>query len=174
MRPAKFQISLGIRRVWSESSLCAQCVAKDLSFLHADSEDSDRWAHSYFVGLVMSRLKCYCRRKSMQEKKKICNGCSVRIDNSVTRQGSWCPNSYPRDGIFNPHLTNIKDSYIHERQVRHARGRFNAQKQEHQTISYIPERQDARGQYIPKRQGRERFLEGNDVRGWHILNWQPL
>ena len=28
-------------RVWSESSLCAQWVAKDLSFLHADSEDSD-------------------------------------------------------------------------------------------------------------------------------------
>ena len=22
------------------------------------------------------------------------------------------PNSYPRDGIFNPHLTTVKDSYI--------------------------------------------------------------
>ena len=28
--------------VWSESSLCAQCVAKDPSFLHADSKDSDQ------------------------------------------------------------------------------------------------------------------------------------
>ena len=28
--------------VWSESSLCAQWVAKDPSFLHADSEDSDQ------------------------------------------------------------------------------------------------------------------------------------
>ena len=36
------QISLGIRPVWSESSLCAQWVAKDPSFLHADSEDSDQ------------------------------------------------------------------------------------------------------------------------------------
>ena len=41
MRPAKTQISLGIRPVWSESLLCAQLVAKDPSFPHADSEDSD-------------------------------------------------------------------------------------------------------------------------------------
>ena len=42
VRPAKTQISLGIRPVWSESSLCAQWVAKDPSFLQADSEDSDQ------------------------------------------------------------------------------------------------------------------------------------
>ena len=42
MRPAKTQISLGIHPVWSESSLCAQWVAKDPSFLHADSEDPDQ------------------------------------------------------------------------------------------------------------------------------------
>ena len=51
VRPAKTQISLGIRPVWSESSLCAQCVAKDPNSLHADSEDSDlslRWAHRPF------------------------------------------------------------------------------------------------------------------------------
>ena len=42
VRLAKTQISLGIRPVWSESSLCAQWVAKDPSFLHADSEDSDQ------------------------------------------------------------------------------------------------------------------------------------
>ena len=69
VRPAKTQISLDIRPVWSEISLCAQWVAKDPSFLHADSEDSDqtgwadaqadlslRWAHSHFVGFVMSWL----------------------------------------------------------------------------------------------------------------------
>ena len=39
---AKTQISLGIRPVWSESSLCTQWVAKDPSFLHADSKDSDQ------------------------------------------------------------------------------------------------------------------------------------
>ena len=42
LRPAKTQISLGICPVWSESSLCAQWVAKDPSFLHVDSEDSDQ------------------------------------------------------------------------------------------------------------------------------------
>ena len=41
VRKAKSQISLCIHTVWSESSLCAQWVANDPSFLHADSEDSD-------------------------------------------------------------------------------------------------------------------------------------
>ena len=42
VHPAKTQISLGIHSVWSEFSLCTQWVAKDPSFLHADSEDSDQ------------------------------------------------------------------------------------------------------------------------------------
>ena len=42
MRLAKTQNSLGMRPVWSESSLCAQWVAKDPSFRRADSEDSDQ------------------------------------------------------------------------------------------------------------------------------------
>ena len=58
----------GFRPVWSESSLCAQWVAKDPSFLHADSEDSDKtgrmprliWVFvgrtCYFVGFVTRRL----------------------------------------------------------------------------------------------------------------------
>ena len=42
VRPAKTQISLGIRPVWSESSLCAQWVAKDPPFLQTDSKVSDQ------------------------------------------------------------------------------------------------------------------------------------
>ena len=42
VRPAKTQMSLDIRPVFSESSLCAHFVAKKPSFLHADSEDSDQ------------------------------------------------------------------------------------------------------------------------------------
>ena len=42
VRPAKTQIRLGISPVWSESLLCAQWVAKDPIFHHADSEDSDQ------------------------------------------------------------------------------------------------------------------------------------
>ena len=59
VRPAKTQINLGIRPVWSEVSLGAQWVAKDPTYLHADSEDFDqtgrmprliclRWAHMLF------------------------------------------------------------------------------------------------------------------------------
>ena len=67
-RPAKTQISLGIRPVWSASSLCTQWVAKDPSFLHADIEDSDQtgrmprliWVFSgrtcLFVGFVVRQL----------------------------------------------------------------------------------------------------------------------
>ena len=42
LRPTKTQISLGIHPVCSESLLCTQWVAKDPSFLHADSADSDQ------------------------------------------------------------------------------------------------------------------------------------
>ena len=68
VRPAKTQISLGIRPVWSESSPCAQWVAKDPSFLHADSKDSDQTqlmprlirvfagCTCHFVGFFMRRL----------------------------------------------------------------------------------------------------------------------
>ena len=64
VRLAKPRISLGIRPVWSESSLRAQWVAKDPSFLHADSEDWSDWADAvgfvmsdWAVGFVMSRFK---------------------------------------------------------------------------------------------------------------------
>ena len=40
VRPAKTQISLAIRPVWSEPSLCAQWVAKGSVLLQADSETS--------------------------------------------------------------------------------------------------------------------------------------
>ena len=45
VRPAKTQISLGVRPVWPESSLSAQWVAEYRSFLHGDSEDSDQTGH---------------------------------------------------------------------------------------------------------------------------------
>ena len=66
--PAKTQISLGIRPVWSEYSLCAQLVVKDPSFLHAGSVNSDQtgrmprlvWVFAgrscQFVGFIMRWL----------------------------------------------------------------------------------------------------------------------
>ena len=61
VRPAKTQISLGIHPVWSESSLCTHWVAKEASFLHADSEDSQAdlslcWTHIPFCWFVTRRL----------------------------------------------------------------------------------------------------------------------
>ena len=50
VRPAKTQISLDIRQVWSDSLLCAQWIAKDPSFLHADSEDSDQTGRMHSLG----------------------------------------------------------------------------------------------------------------------------
>ena len=61
MRPAKTQISLGIRPVWLESSLCAKWVAKDPSFLHVDSEDSDQT-----VDFVMKQLSFFCLLQGLE------------------------------------------------------------------------------------------------------------
>ena len=84
VRPAKTQISLGIRPVWSEpnedsdqpgqSLISLRCAfSRQLRAARANSEQlrlwSDwadaqadlilRWAHSHFVGFVMSRLSCW-------------------------------------------------------------------------------------------------------------------
>ena len=42
VRPAETLISLGIHPILSESLLCTQWVAKDPSFLYADSKYSDQ------------------------------------------------------------------------------------------------------------------------------------
>ena len=66
MHPAKTQSSLGIHPVWSESLLCAQCVAKDPSFPHADREDSDQTGQMprliwVFAGRTAILLVLSCR-----------------------------------------------------------------------------------------------------------------
>ena len=58
VRPAKTQISLGIRSVWSEFSLWVQWVAKDPSFLHADSKDSDQTEWMPRLNLVFAGRTC--------------------------------------------------------------------------------------------------------------------
>ena len=54
-RPAKIQISLCIRQVWSESSLCAHWVAKDMRMPRLIWVLAGRKGH--FVGFVTLRLK---------------------------------------------------------------------------------------------------------------------
>ena len=67
VRPAKNQIRLRIRAVWSESSLVAFRIAKDAKFLHADSEDSDqtvRMRSLIWVFVGCTRLSLYCHTPS--------------------------------------------------------------------------------------------------------------
>ena len=66
VRPVKTQISLGIRPVWSDTSLCTQWIAKDPSFLHADNEDSDQTGRMprliwVFAGRTATLLVLSCR-----------------------------------------------------------------------------------------------------------------
>ena len=58
MRPAKTQINLGIRPVWSESSLTTWRNIEPL-VTQLSAQRRLRWAHSHFVGFVMSRLKSW-------------------------------------------------------------------------------------------------------------------
>ena len=59
VRPTKTQISLCIRPVWSESSMYTQYVAKDPSFLHADSEDSDQTGRMPSLIWVFAGRTCH-------------------------------------------------------------------------------------------------------------------
>ena len=103
VRPAKTQISLGIHPVWSVFAV-PSWVARDPSFLHADSEDSDQtgwmprliWVltgRSYrFVGSVVLRLvwdhkKSRCNRwiGPRHEKMRL-REFATRLDSNHTAQ----------------------------------------------------------------------------------------
>ena len=70
-------------------SLCAQWVAKDPRFLHADRKDSAeadlrlRWAHSHFLGFVMRRLRCVILVGSCRKIQITCSKIERRNDGLV-------------------------------------------------------------------------------------------
>ena len=76
VRPVKTQISLGIRPVWSESSLSAWRKLVSLSIHWAHSKDSDQadpsllWAHSHFVGFIIRLLISLYFGKMIQMEKE--------------------------------------------------------------------------------------------------------
>ena len=89
VRPAKTQISLGIRPVWSESSLCAQWIAKGLRCLHVDSEDSGQAGRMprliwVFAGRTLTLLVLSCRGLNEQSKEV-----KNRIIHSKTQLTKW-------------------------------------------------------------------------------------
>ena len=87
VRPAKTQISLGIRPVWSESSPCAQWIAKDSSFLHerrlwsdwvdAQADLSLCWAHMLFCWF------CHAAAHFMVSLKQSFIDCTVRLSTRI-------------------------------------------------------------------------------------------
>ena len=68
VRPAKIQISLRIRAVWSESSLGVFWISKDAKFLHADNEDSDQTAR--VCRLIWFFVERTCQKVRLLKKKK--------------------------------------------------------------------------------------------------------
>ena len=90
--PAKTQISLGFRPVWSESSLSAQLVAKDPSFLPADSEDADQTGRMprliwVFAGRTVTLLVLSCRGSDVDSYgRHPCHGWNIT---QHVKQESW-------------------------------------------------------------------------------------
>ena len=94
VRPAKTQISLGIRPVWAESSLSAWRKLGSLATYGAHSEDSDQtrrvprlnWVFAgrtcHFVGFVMSRLIWKRQRHCFE------SNCVMACVMCVTSEGS--------------------------------------------------------------------------------------
>ena len=81
VHPAKTQISLGIRPVWSVFAVRlkkARILSYPLSaqrrlwsgWADAKADLSFRWAHTYFVGVIMSWLNCVWEKNCM---------CSVQL-----------------------------------------------------------------------------------------------
>ena len=137
VRLAKTQISLGIRPVWSESSLCAQWVAKEPGFfmraaktdqtgLDAQADLSLRWAHISFCWFcheaahLVSRAGCGIRLyrfliiafSSIYIARCADISCCVVFSNHFTYQDTLKKNwkfDMSTLNVFNIKLTHISD-----------------------------------------------------------------
>ena len=116
---------LDIHPVWSESSLCAQRVAKDPSFLHADSEDSDQtgrmprmiWVFAgrtcHFVGFVMRRLKvAFYHCFSIDNDVNISSPCSKTVHTKFTKT-SLILRGHPSPPIWSKNIQFLPNSVRH-------------------------------------------------------------
>ena len=107
VHPAKTQISLGICPVWSESSLCAQWVAKDPSILHADSEDSDQTGQMprliwVFAGRTTTLLVLsWGYVQKMWRKWQSCKQCRPWSDGSFRSDLIWSVSRSWRGAVVN-------------------------------------------------------------------------
>ena len=99
VRPAKTQISLGIRPVWSASSLSAWRKLGSLATHWAHSQDwSDwadaqadlniHWAHSHIVGFVVRRLMCAWRNRELSSNTNLMWFSGLSFDDTTSREQS--------------------------------------------------------------------------------------
>ena len=65
MRPAKTQISLRIRPVWPESSLCAQWVAKGPKFFHSTQYYGESFLKSLGKFIIISNILNFWKMRNI-------------------------------------------------------------------------------------------------------------
>ena len=92
MRRAKIQISLRIRTVWSDSSLCAFSIAKAAKCLLANNEDSDQTVRMRRLIWVFVGRTCQ-RARFLMFRLKYILWVSVIVTASVKRF-KWVPTRY--------------------------------------------------------------------------------
>ena len=90
VRPAKIQISLRIRAVWSESSLCAFRIANDAKFIRENNEDSDQTARMrrliwVFAGRTCQKVRFLTSRSAVWSN-NIIRICLVGVSDKITGQ----------------------------------------------------------------------------------------
>ena len=94
VRPAKTQISLGIRSVWSESSLSAWRYPGSLATHWAHSEDSDQTGRMprliwVFTGRTPILLVLSCRGSNLMENISACHVFELLVEIRVPRDTVW-------------------------------------------------------------------------------------
>ena len=91
VRPAKTQISLGIRPVWSESSLSALWVAKDPMILQVDNENRSDWADAQAdLSLRWAQMPfCWLRREVVHMIIVIIRVICLRLSNAFCGSNFW-------------------------------------------------------------------------------------
>ena len=116
----EIQISLGIRPVWSESSLSAWRVAKDPGFLHGDSEDSDQtgWMPRLiwvFTGSTLTLLVCHVAAP-MFESRTLHAFSTYEPEHDKTNKMTYVPSADSEQPGHPPTLISIRVATLSQQQ----------------------------------------------------------
>ena len=100
--------------VWSESSLCAQWVAKDPSFLHADSKDSDQ------IGWMLRLIWVFTGRTVIL----LVLSCPDSYAHAWTANNIFTGYYHVCEVMFPNRMAISRNSLIHERHVHRVMSEF--------------------------------------------------